>query len=168
MAPDVRAELEWMRDDFDQLVSNATPGFLAAPSNGTKWTNRELLFHLWFGQRIARAFLPIIGVFSRLPPGASRAWARLLTAATEPYEWINYVASAAAGRIVPVETVRAWMRHDTGMLIRWADRATPTDLARGMSVPQSWDPYFLPWMSRGDLLAWAPKHYRHHRGQLSL
>ena len=30
------------------------------------------------------------------------------------------------------------------------------------------DPYFTAWMSRSDLLAWAPKHYRHHRAQLTL
>jgi hypothetical protein len=37
-----------------------------------------------------------------------------------------------------------------------------------MTVPESWDPYFLPWMSRSDVLDWAPKHYRRHRAQLTL
>lgn len=168
LAPDVRADLEWVRDDFDHLVSNVATGDLDAPTNGTKWTNRGLLFHLWFGQRIARSFIPLIGGFSRLPPGASRAWARLLAGVTKPYEWVNYIASAAGGRLVPIQVTRAWMRRDTDALIRWAEQASPADLARGMSVPPSWDPYFLPWMSRADLLAWAPKHYRHHRAQLTL
>jgi len=167
LSPEVRSDLEWVRDDFDRLVSNAVGPVLDAPTNGTKWTNRELLFHLWFGQRIARVFIPLIGGFSRLPPGASRAWARLLTAATRPYEWINYAASAAGSRTVPLHLIQSWMRHDTDWLIRWAERASPAALTRGMSVPTSWDPYFLPWMSRTDLLAWAPKHYRHHRAQLT-
>ena len=60
------------------------------------------------------------------------------------------------------------MVGDTNWLIHWGDRATAADLARGMSVPPGWDPYFAAWMSRADLLAWAPKHYRHHRAQLTL
>lgn len=168
LPPDVRADLEWVRDDFDQLVSNAATVDLDAPTRGTKWTNRELLFHLWFGQRLARTFMPLIGGFSRLPPGASRAWARLLARVTKPYEWVNYIASAGGGRLVPIRVIQAWMRRDTDAMIRWAERASPADLARGMSVPPSWDPYFLPWMNRTDLLAWAPKHYRHHRAQLTL
>ena len=60
------------------------------------------------------------------------------------------------------------MRRDTTWLLRWAEAASAQDLARGMSVPTSWDPYFLPWMNRTDLLNWAPKHYRHHRAQLTL
>jgi hypothetical protein len=135
LAPDVRADLEWVRDDFDHLVSNVATGDLDAPTNGTKWTNRGLLFHLWFGQRIARSFIPLIGGFSRLPPGASRAWARLLAGVTKPYEWVNYIASAAGGRLVPIQVTRAWMRRDTDALIRWAEQASPADLARGMSVP---------------------------------
>ncbi len=84
LSPELRSDLEWVSDDFDRLVSNAVGPALDAPTRGTKWTNRELLFHLWFGQRLTRVFIPLIGGFSRLPPGASRAWARLLTAATRP------------------------------------------------------------------------------------
>lgn len=49
-----RAGLEWVRDDFDRLVSNANPRLLDAPTSGTRWTNRELLFHMWLGQRIGQ------------------------------------------------------------------------------------------------------------------
>jgi len=168
LAPDVRATIEWIQDDFDRILSIVTPEQLDAPTAGTRWTNRELLFHLWFGQRITRAFLALIGGFSRLPPSASRVWAQILTAATRPYEWINYAASAAGGRTVPLETTRRWMHNDTRAILRWADRATDADLGRGMSVPLRWDPYFLPWMNRADLLEWAPKHYRHHRSQLTI
>lgn len=163
-----RAELVWVQADFYELATNAPGERLGAPSHGTKWTNRGLLFHLWFGVRIARVFVPLIGGFSRLPPGVSRGWARLLTTATKPYQWINYIASAAGGRTLPLAVTRRWMRRDTDWLLRWADQASPADLERGMHVPPSWDPYFLPWMSRADLLAWVPKHYRHHRAQLTL
>ena len=168
LAAQTRAGLEWILTDFDRLVARADADQLDAPSNGTRWTNRQLLFHMWFGQRIARTFIPLIGGFSRLPPAASRTWSRILTAATRPYDWINYAASAAGGRVVRPGTIRKWMRRDTAWLLRWAEAASAVDLARGMSVPTSWDPYFLPWMNRADLLNWAPKHYRHHRAQLTL
>lgn len=168
LAAQTRAGLEWILTDFDRLFAGADADQLDAPSNGTRWTNRQLLFHMWFGQRIARTFIPLIGGFSRLPPAASRTWSRILTAATRPYDWINYAASAAGGRVVRPGTIRKWMRRDTAWLLRWAEAASAVDLARGMSVPTSWDPYFLPWMNRADLLNWAPKHYRHHRAQLTL
>lgn len=168
MDPETRAELEWLREDFDRLIAGAADARLDARTIGTRWTNREMLFHLWFGQRIARVFIPLIGGFSRLPPGASRAWARLLAAAGRPYGWINYAASAAGGRVVPLRLIQGWMRRDTSWLIGWADGATPAELGRGMSVPENWDPYFQPWMNRADVLRWAPRHYRHHRAQLTL
>lgn len=168
LAPEVRAGIEWVQDDFDRILATVTPTQLAAPSVGTRWTNGQLLFHMWFGQRIARAFLIVIGGFARLPPGASRGWARLLTVATRPYSWINYAASAVGGRFVPLATTRRWMHQDTAAILRWADRASEAELGRGMSVPPGWDPYFTSWMDRADLLAWAPKHYRHHRAQLSI
>lgn len=163
-----RAGLVWILADFEQLVADSPLELLDAPSRGTRWTNRQLLFHMWFGQRIARVFIPLIGGFSRLPPRISRGWVLLLTAVTRPYGWINYAASAAGGRVLPLRIMSRWMRRDTQWLLRWADAASPADLERGMDVPTSWDPYFLPWMSRADLLAWAPKHYRHHRDQLTL
>lgn len=168
LAPDTRAALEWIRNDFDHIVATVTPQDLVAPTAGTRWTNRELIFHLWFGQRITRAFITLVGAFSRLPPPVSRGWAHILGAATRPCDWVNYAASAGGGRVVPLRTVRRWMHNDTAAILAWADRATDADLRSGMSVPPGWDPYFQPWMSRTDLLDWAPKHYRHHRAQLTI
>lgn len=50
--PETRAAVVWVRDDYDMLVRSARPTVLQASTLGTKWTNRELLFHMWFGQRI--------------------------------------------------------------------------------------------------------------------
>ena len=93
LSQETRAALEWIRDDYCRIVEAARSPELDGPSDGTKWTNRELLFHMWFGQRIARAMVPVMGGFSHLPPAASRAYAALLTAATRPYEWVNYAGS---------------------------------------------------------------------------
>jgi len=60
------------------------------------------------------------------------------------------------------------MDRTTRIIVNWYGRADQQALARGMTMPVRWDPYFLPWMRRRDVLEWAPKHYRHHRAQLSL
>jgi hypothetical protein len=140
-------------DDFDRLVANVGTRDLDAPTSGTRWTNRELLFHPWFGQRIARSLAPLIGGFSRLPPGASQVWARLLAGVTKPYEWVKHIASAAGGRIVPVQVTRAWIRRDTNALIRWAEQVlTCRPRPRNERAARLGSP-FLPWMNRTDLLA---------------
>lgn len=166
--PETRAALVWVRDDYDMLVRSAPPTLLQASTLGTKWTNRELLFHMWFGQRIARVVLPVAGGFSHAPAVVGRRFAGLLTAATRPYDWINYVAGVGGARVVSLGRTRRWMQRDTDAVLRWADQASDSDLDRGMAVPPDWDPYFTEWMSRRNFLEWAPKHYRHHRTQLTL
>jgi hypothetical protein len=163
-----RAELVWVAGDYDALIRGAGAAELRGRTRGTRWTNEQLLFHMWFGQRIARALVPVVGGLSRLPPGASLAWSRLLSSMTGPYDWVNYEAAVVGVRGAGLRRARRWMRQDTAWLLRWGDGASAEDLARGMSVPAGWDPYFALWMSRSDVLAWAPKHYRHHRAQLTL
>lgn len=161
-------DVAWIRDDFDQLVAGAAPADLDRASDGTRWTNRELLFHMWFGQRITRAIIVLMGLTSRLPRRFDAAFAWVLRAATTPYNWTNYVGAVGGARVVGLRRARRWMRADTDWILRWATRASQRDVSRGMAVPVAWDPYFAPWMSRADVLAWAPKHYRHHRAQLTL
>jgi hypothetical protein len=165
---EVRADLQWVAADFERLLATAPPALLDAPSDGTRWTNRQLLWHMAFGQHIARVLLPVVGAFSRLPPGVSRRYAALLSAAERPYGWVNYAGAVAGTRVGGLAAARWWMRRDTEWLLRWGDAATEDRLASGMAVPVGWDPYFSPWMSRLDVLAWAPRHYRHHRAQLTL
>ena len=168
LSAEARDALVWVGADFDTLTTGLSLDALTAPSDGTRWTNRELLFHMWFGQRIARVFIPVIGGFSRLPPPVSRRYAQLLTAMSRPYEWVNYAGSVAGARVGGLARARRWMANDTAAILRWADTASQDDLARGMAVPAGWDPYFASWMSTRELLEWAPKHYRHHRAQLTI
>jgi len=168
ISPETQATLQWVGDDFDVLTRGVSPNELLAPTNGTKWTNRELLFHMWFGQRLTRTLLPVVRGFSRLPPSASAAFSGLLTTATRPYEWANYAASAGGGRVVQLERVRHWMHRDTAAILQWSAQANDVLLDRGMSIPSEWDPYFMTWMSCRDVLEWAPRHYRHHRAQLTI
>ncbi len=164
----VRDDLAWVAADFASLLRSAQADELDAPSVGTRWTNRQLLFHMLLGQRITRMVLVVMGGFSRLPPGASRGWSRVMAAFTRPYNELNWFGGVVGGRITGVASMRRQMDGVTRTILNWYDHADMQALRRGMTVASSWDPYFTPWMDRADLLRWAPRHYRHHRGQLSL
>ena len=164
----VKADLLWIAEDFRNIVSSALDDELDLPSIGTCWTNRQLLFHMALGQNIALAGIPLLGLFSRLPPSASRNWSKLLDACARPYNWVNWAGSAAGGRVLKPQAMTGMMDRTTRIIVAWYSHADSKALDRGMTMPVRWDPYFLPWMSRRDILEWAPKHYRHHRAQLSL
>ncbi len=68
----VRAEMDQARLDFRRLVGNATPADLRRPSDGTRWTNQQLLFHMLFGYLIVRALLVLARIFGRLPAGPAK------------------------------------------------------------------------------------------------
>jgi hypothetical protein len=164
----VRQGLLWIDEDFRRIIGTVRAAELGAPTRGTRWTNRQLLFHMVLGQNIALSSIPLFGAFSHLPPNASRAWSALLEACARPYNWVNWAGAVAGARVMDAGSMERMMNRTTRMILRWYDRASPEDLGRGMSVPPSWDPYFAEWMDRRDILEWAPRHYRHHRAQLTL
>jgi hypothetical protein len=45
---DIAAEMERARVDFRHLLDEATSAELRAGTDGTKWTNEQLLFHMHF------------------------------------------------------------------------------------------------------------------------
>ena len=167
-ADPVRADLLWIAADFGSIVQNALPAELDHPTTGTRWTNRQLLFHMVLGQNIALSAIPLLGLFSRLPPAASRNWSRLLDSCAGPYNWVNWAGSAAAGQVLKPQGMARMMTRTTRTIVTWYDRADEQALLRGMTMPASWDPYFTPWMDRRDIFRWAPQHYLHHRAQLTL
>jgi hypothetical protein len=56
---------------FARLARNASRSDLNASSDGTRWTNQQLLFHMMFGYLLVRRLLPIVRFFDRLPERAS-------------------------------------------------------------------------------------------------
>jgi len=164
----VHDELDRVRADFRRLLSQATPASLARRTNGTKWTNEQLLFHMLFGYLITRALLPIVGIFGRLPGGFSRAYARLLNAATTPFDLINYLGPCGAVHIYGHRRMAAKLDRILAALHRSIDTATAADLARGMHYPARWDPFFTGYMTLADLYRYPTRHYEFHRRQLTL
>jgi hypothetical protein len=47
-----------MRRDFRALIATASPAGLRRRTNGTRWTNRQLLFHMVLGYLVVRTLMP--------------------------------------------------------------------------------------------------------------
>ena len=89
-------EMDDARATLRRLLASADPDTLRRRSNGTRWTNEELLFHMVFGYMIVRALLILVRLFGRLPATASRGFAAMLNFATAPFHVVNYWGSRLA------------------------------------------------------------------------
>ena len=113
---DIDAHLERAAADFHDLLDSATRAELLAPSNGTKWTNEQLLFHMLFGFLVVRALLPLVKGFGRLPDAVSRAFAAALNAGTRPFHVVNYLSALPGSRVLRGPAMRRLMDSTTGHL----------------------------------------------------
>lgn len=99
-----------MARDYETLLTTAPMDGLDEATDGTRWTNRQLLWHMAFGQHLARVLLPLIGGFSKLPASASRRYANTLSAAVGPYDWVDYAGSVTGARVTGLRR-SACLRH---------------------------------------------------------
>jgi hypothetical protein len=164
----VHTELDGARIAFHQLVAGATDSELRSASEGTCWTNEELLFHMLFGYLIARALLVLAGVFSRLPSGASRGFASVLNSATPLFDEVNYLGSCAGARVVGRRRMDAMLDRVIASLHRRLAAGTEADLRRGMHYPVRWDPFFKEFMTVADIYHYPTQHFGFHQRQLTL
>lgn len=164
----IHAEMERARRDFHELIEQSTPDALARRSNGTRWTNRQLLFHMLFGYLITRNLRVVVKIVTRAPPPLQRGFAGVLDAATRPFHHVNYLGSCAGARVVSDARLGRWCDDVFDSLHRHLDADTDAALAASMAFPVRWDPYFMPRMSLGDVYHYATVHYEHHRRQLTL
>ncbi len=165
---EIHAEMERARGDFHALIDHSTPGGLARLSNGTRWTNRELLFHMLFGYLITRNLRIVVKIVTRLPLSLQGAFARLLDAATRPFDQINYLGSCAGARVLTSVRMERWCDRVIDSLHRRLDAESDAALRRSMSFPVRWDPYFAQRMSLANVYHYATLHFDHHRRQLTL
>jgi DinB superfamily len=164
----VHGELEAARAAFHRLVEDASAADLRRPSDGTRWTNEQLLFHMLFGYLITRALLVLARAFSRLPTGASRSFARLLNSATRPFDLVNFYGSCAGARFVGRRRLTAAFDRVIASLHRRLAAETDTGLRRGMHYPVRWDPFFKDFMTLADIYHYPAQHFGFHRDQLTL
>ena len=164
----VIAEMDQAQADFRRLAAAATAADLRRRSGGTKWTNRELLFHMLFGYLVVRALLVLVRVFGLLPDPASKAYARLLDAARGPFDLINYLGSRAGARILSPRRMSRMLDHVIAALQHRLRRETETALHAGMHFPATWDPLFTSYMTLADVYHYPTRHFRFHQRQLTL
>ena len=154
--------------ELDAWLGSASAEDLRRRSNGTKWTNEELLFHMVFGYMVVRALLPLVGIVSRLPAPAGRAFATVLNAGTLPFDVVNYWGSRAASLVFNRRRMGRKLARTTASLSRRLERETSGSLSRSMPFPDRWDPFFTPLMTLNDVYAYPTLHFDFHARQLSL
>jgi hypothetical protein len=164
----VHAELERVRADFHSLLEGADSAALARRTDGTRWSNEELLFHMLLGYLIVRTLRPLVRAVAHLPLRAGRAYARVLDVTTKPFDQINYVGSVIGARVFNHRRMGAQLDRTMAALHRALDRETEESLAVSMPFPTRWDPFFHDTMTIADLYRYGTRHYDFHRDQLTL
>jgi hypothetical protein len=164
----VHAELRQASTTFHQLLDSATTDDLRRGSDGTRWTNEQLLYHMLFGYIVVLALLPLVRLFGRLPPGASRTWARLLNVSTRPFDVINYWGAVGGARVYNHRRMGAKFDRTIAALSRRLEVEPDTRLGRTMHFPVRWDPFFKDAMTLEDVYRYPTQHFDFHRAQLTL
>jgi hypothetical protein len=160
--------MERSRSTVHRLLSVASATDLRRASDGTRWTNEQLLYHMVFGYMIVRALLILVRTFGRLPDGFSRAFARTLNAGTRPFHVVNYLGSGGGALIFHGPRLAGQMDRTIAALHRHLDQESDEALARRMHFPTGWDPFFADTMSLLDVYHYGTQHFDFHRHQLTL
>jgi hypothetical protein len=158
--------MERARVTFHELVKRASAEELSRRSDGTRWTNRQLLFHMVFGYLIVRTLMPLVHLLGRL--GWSRRLAATLNSLRGPFHVINYLGSACGGQILSPTAMTRLMDRTVQVLQRRLAGETDHSLNLAMHFPPTWDPYFQPTMSVADVYHFGTQHFDHHQRQLTL
>jgi len=165
---EILAEYSGARADLDTWLETSTPADLRRRSNGTRWTNEELLFHMVFGYMIVRALLPLVHLISWLPRPVGRAFAALLNAGTRPFDVINYWGSRGAALFYNRRRMAQKLETTIAAISRRLEHESSGSLGRSMPFPDRWDPFFERSMTLNDVYAYPTKHFDFHALQLSL
>lgn len=165
---EIHAELDRVRAEFRTLVARARSEELARQSDGTDWTNRQLLFHMLFGYLIVRNLRVIVRVVARAPDRVQRGFAGALDATTPVFHKVNYWGSCAGAMLVTPARADAWLGGVIASLHRHLDHESDEALRRRMRFPSRWDPYFAERMGLAEVYHYATVHFDHHRRQLTL
>jgi hypothetical protein len=165
---EIHEELERARTEFAALVLASSRADLRRRSDGTRWSNRQLLFHMLFGYLVVLRLLPLVRFFGRRPDSYSRRFAAALDAVTPPYHAVNYLGSVGGGEALSRRDLVRWMDRTVAALHRRLDAEDPADLGRSMHFPVRWDPYFSETMTLADVYHFGTQHFAHHRRQLTL
>jgi hypothetical protein len=164
----VHEELERARLEFLGLIEKSSAEGARRRSEGTRWTNGQLLFHMLLGYLVVRTLLPLVRTFGRLPDGFSCAFARVLNAMTRPFHVINYLGGCAGALVFRGPRLAVQVNRTIGSLHRHLEDESLAALDRGMAFPEGWDPFFTDWMTLLEVYHYGTQHFDFHRRQLTL
>ena len=111
-------ELERVRETFHRLVETSSAAELRRPTDGTRWTNWQLLFHMLLGYFVVRLLLGLVRALGQMPDGISRRFARVLNAGTRPFHMVNYLGGCAGALVLRGPRLTRWL---TGPSTRCTD-----------------------------------------------
>jgi hypothetical protein len=106
-------------------------------TDGTRWTNQQLLWHMAFGYLVVSR---LVRLFGRLPHPFSRAFAALLDAGTRPFHQVNYLGGVGGALVFHGPRLTRLLDRTIDRLHRRLDAESDTTLARRMHFPVGWDP----------------------------
>jgi hypothetical protein len=164
----IHDELERARTDLHHLVANATTADLRRRTDGTRWTNQQMLWHMAFGYLIVSRLLRLVRIFGWLPESFSRTFAALLNAGTRPFHYINYLGSVGGALMFHGPRLTRQLDRTIDRLRRRLDAESDAALARRMHFPVGWDPFFRDTMTLEEVYRYGTQHYDFHRAQLTL
>ena len=164
----VHAELEGARATLHALATGASRTDLRRPTNGTRWTNEQMLFHMVFGYLVVLRLLPLVRLFGRLPDGYGRRFAQALNAARRPFHVVNYLGSCGGAMVFRGRRLERQADRVIAALHRHLDRETEQTLALRMHFPVDWDPFFRDTMTLLDVYHYGTEHFDFHARQLTL
>jgi hypothetical protein len=156
------------RASFHELLDGASDVDLRRRSKGTRWNNKQLLFHMLLGYLIVRALRGLVVTFDRLPAAVDRRFAHMLNTVTMPFDVANYAGAWLAGTVLPRRTLNALLDRVIASLHQRLDAETEDNLARSMRFPTRWDPFFQDQMTLADVYHFPTQHFDFHRDQLTL
>jgi hypothetical protein len=164
----IHEELERARTDLHHLVASATSAGLRRGTDGTRWTNQQMLWHMAFGYLIVSRLLPLVRLFGRLPDPFSRVFAAALNAGTRPFHHINYLGGVGGALVFHGPRLTWQLDRTIDRLHRRLDAESDANLAGRMHFPVDWDPFFRDTMTLEEVYHYGTQHYDFHRAQLTL
>lgn len=160
-------ELERVRADFRVLALDMSRAEQHTRTDGTRWTNRQLLFHMLFGYLLVRVLLRLVRAAARLPESASRGFATLLNAGTRVFHVVNYLSALPGAALLTPRAQTRLMDRTLDRLLARLEQESGSSLDLAMHFPVGWDPYFHDVMTVTDVYHYPTQHYDHHRHQLT-
>ena len=164
----IHEELDGAQATFHTLAESATPVTLRRRSNGTRWTNEQLLFHMLFGYIIVRRLVHLVRFFGRLPDRVGRAFAGALNEGTRPFHWVNYLTSCIGAWVFRGDRMVRELDRTISALHERLDRESDAALTSVMHFPTGWDPFFADTMSLAEGYRYGTLHFEFHQRQLTL